>query len=74
MEYKIGEIFKYKNKWLQCMEQPKKYDETACSLCAFQGNENCELDKCSGTYRSDKKSVIFKELDFLTIFKRLEGL
>lgn len=45
------------------MEQPKKYDKTVCAICAFQGNGNCELDRCSGTYRSDKKFVIFKKLE-----------
>ena len=63
MEYKIGEIFELGCEWYQCMEQPEKYDKTVCDLCAFQGNENCELDRCSGTYRSDKKSVIFKKLE-----------
>ena len=63
MERKIGEIFEYNGEWYQCIEQPEKYDETVCSLCAFQGNGNCELDKCSGTYRADKKSVIFKKLE-----------
>ena len=63
MERKIGEIFEYNGEWLQCVEQPKKYDKTVCTICAFQGNGNCELDRCSGTYRSDKKSVIFKKLE-----------
>ena len=63
MERKIGEIFEYNGEWLQCVEQPKKYDKTVCAICAFQGNGNCELDRCSGTYRSDKKSVIFKKLE-----------
>ena len=63
MERKIGEIFEHNGEWYQCMEQPEKYDKTVCDLCAFQGNGNCELDKCSGTYRSDKKSVIFKKLE-----------
>ena len=63
MERKIGEIFEYNGEWLQCVEQPKKYDKTVCALCAFQGNGNCELDRCSGTYRSDKKFVIFKRLE-----------
>ena len=63
MERKIGEIFEYKGEWYQCVEQPKKYDKTVCAICAFQGNGNCELDRCSGTYRSDKKSVIFKKLE-----------
>ena len=63
MERKIGEIFEYNGEWYQCIEQPEKYDETVCSLCAFRGNGNCELDRCCGTYRSDKKSVIFKKLE-----------
>ena len=63
MEHKIGEIFEYNGEWLQCVEQPEKYDKTVCSICAFQGNGNCELDRCSGTYRSDKKFVIFKKLE-----------
>lgn len=62
-ERKIGEIFEYNGEWLQCVEQPKKYDKTVCAICAFQGNGNCELDRCSGTYRSDKKNVIFKKLE-----------
>ena len=62
MERKIGEIFEYNSEWYQCIEQPEKYDETVCALCAFQGNGNCELDRCRGDYRSDKKSVIFKKL------------
>lgn len=63
MERKIGEIFEYQGEWYQCVEQPKKYDKTVCAICAFQGNGNCELDRCSATYRSDKKSVIFKKLE-----------
>ena len=63
MERKIGEIFEYNGEWYQCVEQPEKYDKTVCALCAFQGNGNCELDMCSGTYRSDKKSVVFKKLE-----------
>ena len=63
MERKIGEIFEFGGEWLQCVEQPKKYDKTVCALCDFHGIGNCELDKCSGTYRSDKKSIIFKKLE-----------
>lgn len=63
MERKIGEIFEFGGEWYQCVEEPKKYDKTVCALCAFQGNGNCELDRCTGTYRSDKKSVIFKKLE-----------
>ncbi len=49
--------------WYQCVEQPKKWGKTVCDLCAFHGIGNCELDKCSRTYRNDKKSVIFKKLE-----------
>ena len=63
MERKIGEIFESEGEWFQCVEQPKEYDKTVCSICAFQGNGNCELDRCSGTYRTDKKSVVFKKLE-----------
>ena len=63
MERRIGEIFEYEREWFQCVEQPKEYDKTVCVICAFQGNGNCELDRCSGTYRSDKKFVIFKKLE-----------
>lgn len=64
MERKVGEIFEYNGEWYQCVEQPKQYDcATAFELCAFSAVGNCELDKCSGTYRSDSKSVIFKKLE-----------
>ena len=62
MERKIGEIFEYNNEWYQCVERPKDYIDTVCKTCDFSGRGNCELDRCSGTYRSDKKSVIFKKL------------
>ncbi len=64
MERQVGEIFEYNGEWYQCVEQPKQYDcATVCRLCAFNVIGNCDLDKCSGTYRSDKKSVIFKKLE-----------
>lgn len=64
MERKVGEIFEYNGEWYQCVEQPKQYDcATVCELCSFNVIGNCDLDKCSGTYKSDKKSVIFKKLE-----------
>jgi hypothetical protein len=64
MERKVGEIFEYNGEWYQCVEQPKQYGcATVFELCAFSAVGNCELDKCSGTYRSDSKSVIFKKLE-----------
>lgn len=64
MERKVGEIFEYNGEWYQCVEQPKQCDcAIVCELCAFSAVRNCELDECSGTYRSDSKSVIFKKLE-----------
>lgn len=63
MDWKIGEIKQINGEWYQCVEQPKKWEKTVCDLCAFHGIGNCELDKCSRTYRNDKKSVIFKKLE-----------
>lgn len=64
MERKVREIFEYNGEWYQCVEQPKQHDcATVCKLCSFNVIGNCDLDKCSGTYRSDKKSVIFKKLE-----------
>lgn len=60
----VGEKFEYNGEWYQCVEQPKQYDcATVCELCSFNVIGNCDLDKCSGTYRSDSKSVIFKKLE-----------
>lgn len=62
MERKIGEIFEYNGEWYKCIEQPKDYIGDVCKICSFSGIGNCELDRCVETYRSDKKSVIFKKL------------
>lgn len=63
MERKIGEVFEYHGEWYQCLEQPKDYIGNVWKTCDFSGRGNCELDECSGTYRNDKKSVIFKKLE-----------
>lgn len=63
MERKVGEIFEYNGEWYQCIEQPKDYIGDVCKICSFSGIGNCELDRCVETYRSDKKSVIFKKLE-----------
>lgn len=63
MERKIGEIFEYNGEWYKCIEQPKDYIGDVCKICSFSGIGNCELDRCVETYRSDKKSVIFKKLE-----------
>lgn len=63
MERKIGEIFKVGDEWYQCVEQPSDYKGCACDICSMNGIGNCELDECSGNYRTDKESVIFKKLE-----------
>ena len=63
MERKIGEVFEHDGEWYQCIKQPEKYNKTVCNLCDFHGIGNCEFDRCSGTYRSDGKPVIYKKLE-----------
>ena len=58
-EYKISEVFKHEEAWLQCVEKQ------GCLDCFFNKGGQCLADNmldCSFTRRSDKKSVIFKEL------------
>ena len=59
MEWRIGEIFKYKGEWYQCLKS------ASCDECAFV-NSNC-IDypsfKCSVDERTDNWSVIFKKLE-----------
>ena len=63
MERKIGEIFEYNGEWYQCVKQPKEFDDTVCNLCAMSKIKGCEIDECSGQYRTDRESVIFKKLE-----------
>lgn len=58
MERKIGEIFQYGDTWLQCVKGK------GCDSCYFHHGK-CEVGythKCDFSVRSDKESVIFKEL------------
>ena len=62
-EYKIGEIFEYNGEWYQCVEG------TGCGKCDLR-NIICRRDtsifpfkECSGNFRTDKKSVVFKKLE-----------
>ena len=64
MEYiKIGEIFKHKGDWYQCVKNPT----FSCKHCDFYDNKHdlCNISRqnylCSE--RSDKKTVIFKKLE-----------
>lgn len=57
-EYKIGEVFKNGDTWLQCVKGK------GCDSCYFHHGK-CKVSythKCDFSVRSDKESVIFKEL------------
>lgn len=57
-EYKIGEVFKNGDTWLQCVKGK------GCDSCYFHHGK-CEVGythKCDFSVRSDDESVIFKEL------------
>ena len=57
-EYKINEVFKHGDTWLQCTKGK------GCDGCYFHHKE-CGVGytlKCDYSVRSDKESVIFKEL------------
>ena len=57
-EYKIGEVFENGDTWLQCVKGK------GCDSCYFHHGK-CEVGythKCDFSVRSDKESVIFKEL------------
>lgn len=61
MERKVGEVFTYNGKTYQVVKG------FLCNYCAFIKNGNCYLDDellgpCKYTRRSDKTSVIFKEV------------
>ena len=66
MERKIGEIFTYNEKLYQVVKS------FSCSGCAFMKNKNCFsvsefLGPCDYATRSDKTSIIFKEIEDMDI-------
>ena len=66
MERKLGEVFTYKGKTYQAVKG------FSCNGCAFINNGNCYLDDkllgpCAYTERTDKTSVIFKEIKGMEI-------
>lgn len=65
MGRKVGEIFECNGEWYQCVEQPCEFDVAGCNLCAMSKIKNCDISKCSGQYRADGNSVIFKKLEKL---------
>lgn len=59
-EYKISEVFKNGDTWLQCVK-----DDDCCLDCFFNKEGQCINDNmiaCSIADRSDRERVIFKEL------------
>lgn len=59
MEYKINEIFKVEGITLQAIET----EDMHCENCYFNFNENCNDFLCLPSERTDKKNVIFKEVN-----------
>ena len=61
MERKIGEIFEYNGEWYQCLKSP----DGNCTHCDMNFGWKCPIPikECTGTYRIDKKNVIFKKLE-----------
>lgn len=66
IERKIGEVFKHKNKWYQCVECDSCGE---CSLFATECGSGTKSDladeifgECSKARRTDNKHVIFKRL------------
>ena len=66
MEHKIGEIFEFKGEWYQCI--PRITDGiSVCGGCDLTNgmcmdDNGTKLVTCSGRYRDDCVSVIFKKL------------
>lgn len=60
MERKIGEIFEYNDITLEVVENP----DGCCDDCYFEGCKKCKhFKECSCIRRTDKKDVIFKEIE-----------
>lgn len=61
MERKIGEIFKYNDKWYQCLKSP----DGSCKHCDmnFGGKCHIPIKECVARSRSDLSYVIFKKLE-----------
>ena len=65
MERRIGEQFNYGDVTLEVTESTKGYP---CGNCYFMLNDWCFkfaniTGKCSGEFRTDKRDVIFKEVE-----------
>ena len=65
MERKIGEIFTYKGKTYQILKATDGCKN--CSFCTKSGTCINEIENCFASYRTDKTSVIFKEINNMKI-------
>ena len=63
MKYNIGEIFKYIDGWYQCVERPSDYKGCPCDICSLNAIGCYGVKECDGSFRTDKKSVVFKKLE-----------
>ena len=62
MEYKIGEIFKYNNTKLKCIEYYP--NSNYCNDCYFyQSTALCAKQKCTSYQRKDKIDVKFIQIN-----------
>ena len=59
MEHKIDEIFEVNGITLQAIET----EDMHCKNCYFYFNENCNDILCLPTERTDKKNIIFREVN-----------
>ena len=62
MERKIGEIFEYNGEWYQCVEGYNCKDCDLRNIICRRDTSIFPFKACSGNFRTDKKSVIFKKL------------
>ena len=65
MERKVGEIFTYKGKTYKILKAT--YGCENCSFCTKSGTCINEIENCFASYREDKTSVIFKEINNMQI-------
>ena len=65
MERKVGEIFTYKCKTYKILKATDGCEN--CSFCTKSGTCINEIENCFASYRKDKTSVIFKEINNMEI-------
>lgn len=65
MERKVGEIFTYKGKTYKILKATDGCKD--CNFCTQSGTCINEIENCFASYRKDKTSVIFKEINNMEI-------